>query len=75
MKITGIIFLIIGILTLGYLIFDVFDPNGRDEVVPFLSQTWAAIISCFTLAAGAALMVASKKKYRNRRRKNESVNV
>lgn len=73
MKITGIIFLIIGILTLGYLIFDVFDPNGREEIIPFLSQTWAAIIATFTISAGAALMVASKKKYS--RREKESINA
>ena len=67
--------MIIGTLSLSYLFFDLFDANGRDEVIPFLSQTWAAIIALFTLAAGAGLMVASKKKYRSRRRNKESINA
>ncbi|MEK6478913.1 hypothetical protein WJR50_15310 [Catalinimonas sp. 4WD22] len=68
MKITGIIFLIIGFLALGYLVFDLFDPNGRDEVLPFLSQTWSAILASFLLGAGAALLVAAQPKYRGRRK-------
>jgi ABC-type Fe3+ transport system permease subunit len=76
MRITGIIFLVIGVLTLGYLVFDVFDANGRDEYLPFLSQTWAAIISSFTLAAGAALLVATQRKYRGKRgRKKEDERI
>lgn len=74
MKITGIIFLVIGILCLGYMVFDIFDPNGRDEVLPFLSQTWAAIIASFLLGAGAALLVASQPKYKDRRKEREKVN-
>ncbi|MDF9796869.1 lipopolysaccharide export LptBFGC system permease protein LptF [Catalinimonas alkaloidigena] len=66
MKITGIVFLVIGFLALAYLVFDLFDPNGRNEVLPFLSQTWSAILASFLLGAGAALLVASQPKYRSK---------
>ncbi len=75
MRMTGIIFLIIGILSLGYLVFDLFDPNGRNEIVPFLSQNWSAIIACFTLGAGVALLVASQPKYRNSRKNREQEKI
>ncbi len=74
MKITGIAFLILGTLALGYLIFDLFDPNGREEVLPFLSQTWSAILASFFLAAGAAALVAAQPRYRGRRRDKEKIN-
>ncbi|WKN30582.1 hypothetical protein PZB74_16590 [Porifericola rhodea] len=74
MKTAGIILLVIGALCLGYLIFDLFDANGRNEVLPFLSQTWAAILASFLLGAGAALMVAANPKYRSKREERERVN-
>ena len=77
MRITGIVFLIIGILSFIYLVFDLFDPNGRNEILPFLSQNWSAIIASFTLGAGAALLVASQRKYRSskKNRKEEKINA
>ncbi|WPP51555.1 hypothetical protein [Catalinimonas niigatensis] len=71
MKLTGIIFLIIGGLALVFMIFDVFFITGREADVPFLSQTWPAILASFLLGAGAALMYVSKPKYRERRRREK----
>lgn len=68
MRLTGIVFLIIGSLALVYMLFDIFFITGRDADLPFLSQSWAAILASFLLGAGAALMYVSKPKYRERRR-------
>jgi len=73
MKLTGIVFLVLGVLFLGYMVYDVFDPNGREEIVPFLSQTWASILGLFSLSAGIALLVASRSKYSHNRRERERV--
>ncbi|MFP4090324.1 MAG: hypothetical protein ACLFT3_08455 [Cyclobacteriaceae bacterium] len=72
MRMTGIILLVLGLLFLGYMVYDLFDPNGRDEAIPFMSQNWAAILAAFLIGAGAGLLVASQDKYK--RRDREKIN-
>lgn len=64
MRMTGIVFLILGGLFLLAFILSLVLPDGRDDNVPFLSNTWSPILASFFLPAGAALLIASKRRKR-----------
>lgn len=64
MRMTGIVFLVLGGLCLLAVILSLALPDGRDDNVPFLSNSWAPILASFFLPAGAALLVASRWRKR-----------
>ncbi len=64
MRITGIILLVIGGLCLIEMILTLLLPDGRDANLPFVQNTWTAIVASFFIPSGAALYIASKKKKR-----------
>lgn len=64
MRITGIVFIILGTLALLHLIITLLLPDGRD--LPFVGGTWSPIVASFLLGGGAALLVASRTRKRPR---------
>ena len=67
MRIAGIVMLIMGLISLVFVVIGAMDINATGDNVPFLSNSWFVIMAIFWGGAGLSLILTFGKEETTRR--------